>query len=482
MEKKPNIAMKVFGWLAVFCISVATLFKIMHWPGANAGTLIGTISFLLFYLPLWLINEPKKGRKLNLAYQFFILFLTFFVFFFKTLHLPGAGLLFNIWLNLSVLVVLPVSFFQLFLAGKKTSRDFHFVIILFLLGSLIFIGIGGSASRADFMAASFSKSTARLANSFQRLQTKNKQLYSAFDQLENKDKSEYYLRSQKLKLLTDSAEKYIRAFRNNLIALTEEVTVSAADSISITRLRNKVDAGISTGEICGFGMEPIKGKFTGTELKTLIETYRDSVIKFIEGENKNFIKAGINLDTEPQMNEHDEEMEDWVFATFKEIPITAVLLTLENIKYEIKNAETQVLSDLLNNASKNSGNDLASKIADLGVKLEDEKKQREIENLQKERELSKLRMNAKNVEIDEAKQTIILFVVGLLICSIMIFFIIRSNLLRKKTNLELIAQKHLIEEKNKEITDSINYAKRIQQAHMPTEKFIESKLKRMMKN
>ena len=40
-------------------------------------------------------------------------------------------------------------------------------------------------------------------------------------------------------------------------------------------------------------------------------------------------------------------------------------------------------------------------------------------------------------------------------------------------------QKHLVEEKQKEIIDSITYAKRIQQALLPTEKYIEKTLARL---
>jgi len=43
-------------------------------------------------------------------------------------------------------------------------------------------------------------------------------------------------------------------------------------------------------------------------------------------------------------------------------------------------------------------------------------------------------------------------------------------------------QKELVEEKQKEILDSIKYAKRIQRALIPSEKYIGNALKRLMKN
>ena len=45
----------------------------------------------------------------------------------------------------------------------------------------------------------------------------------------------------------------------------------------------------------------------------------------------------------------------------------------------------------------------------------------------------------------------------------------------------MVIQKEIIEEKNKDITDSIIYAKRIQQTLLPTEKYIEKNMERLRK-
>lgn len=51
----------------------------------------------------------------------------------------------------------------------------------------------------------------------------------------------------------------------------------------------------------------------------------------------------------------------------------------------------------------------------------------------------------------------------------------------RKNNKLLQAQKDLIEEKNKDITDSINYASRIQRSLLPQEKYIQKNLDRLNK-
>ena len=81
---------------------------------------------------------------------------------------------------------------------------------------------------------------------------------------------------------------------------------------------------------------------------------------------------------------------------------------------------------------------------------------------------------------ESRKQKIIIWSV----CGILVLvfgfavFAYRSFLQKKKANQEITLQKHIIEEKQKEILDSIYYARRIQRALLPTEKYIERNLKK----
>lgn len=470
-QKKPSLLHLIIGGTASILIAFGTFSKLMHWPGASVMLIFGYGLFCLFYLPLWLMNEPKKGRKLMLFSQFVILLIACFASLFKTMHWPGGGLLYNLWLYLTLFIVLPVFIILVFRSGSKSLQQFHTRIVLLLLISLIIGGISGSASRMTGIATSFSKNTVHLKNTLTRIENKNNQLYEAFKGGADTNNSFYY-KSVQLRNLSAGTRNYIRKLRNHLISSVEQVSESAADSLDISDLTNLTDNGISTEILCGQDeYKPRTGEYSGLELKSVIATFRDSVITFTEGENRNFIKAGMNLDTEPLTNENDGEPEDWVFATFRNVPISAVLQTLENMNYEILNTETEVLTDLLNSYKQNSGN-LATKVAELGSKLEDEKKQREIEKLKSDRELAKINLDMKNQALDEQQKTIIWFIVGFILCSVMLFFIIRSNILRKKINSELQSQKQITETKNKEITDSINYAKRIQQAILPPDEIL----------
>ena len=86
-------------------------------------------------------------------------------------------------------------------------------------------------------------------------------------------------------------------------------------------------------------------------------------------------------------------------------------------------------------------------------------------------------------QAEKKKQQVIMLSVvgGLAVVLIFSLFIYRSLLQIKKKNKEITEQKKKIEEKQKEILDSIRYAKRIQDAILPREKYISETLKRLMK-
>ncbi len=82
---------------------------------------------------------------------------------------------------------------------------------------------------------------------------------------------------------------------------------------------------------------------------------------------------------------------------------------------------------------------------------------------------------------EQKRQRIIMFSVVSVLVLVIIFaiFIYRSFLQKKQDNTKILLQKNLIEEKQKEILDSIYYARRIQRALMLNEKSYEKTLRNL---
>ena len=88
----------------------------------------------------------------------------------------------------------------------------------------------------------------------------------------------------------------------------------------------------------------------------------------------------------------------------------------------------------------------------------------------------------KQIEVKEEKNkllnyVLLIIVIALCVCAYFIFRLKKSNIERKKANVLITKQKDEIFQKQKEILDSIKYAKRIQNAMLPSDKFIDRNLK-----
>ncbi|MGB6034962.1 MAG: hypothetical protein WBG42_01755, partial [Cryomorphaceae bacterium] len=120
LNSKRTITMKklmyLIGFLGAATLSVGTLFKIMHWPGADMASLIGVIILLLVFMPLWALDRYKYEVSKALSYKmkFFAGILSAFVIglsvVFKVLHLQGASVLLVVGAFIFVFGYLPFLF------------------------------------------------------------------------------------------------------------------------------------------------------------------------------------------------------------------------------------------------------------------------------------------------------------------------------------------------------------------------------------
>jgi hypothetical protein len=121
-------------------------------------------------------------------------------------------------------------------------------------------------------------------------------------------------------------------------------------------------------------------------------------------------------------------------------------------------------------------------MAEMQTRFETEKKDKEL--LKKDAEKKQLMADAKQKSTERNA-----FIAGFILMIGLAFFIFRSyrqkkaaNELLTDKNLIIEKQKHMVEEKQKEILDSIHYAQRIQKALITNEKNIDRILKKLKKD
>lgn len=114
-------------------------------------------------------------------------------------------------------------------------------------------------------------------------------------------------------------------------------------------------------------------------------------------------------------------------------------------------------------------------IAQVEGSFQNEKKQMQIESLNRDKALKDIELRSQNTKISQQNTQKIIMGIGLLIAIVFLFFIWKGYNQKQKDNLlikiqhdKMEEQKFLVEEKNTEILDSINYAKRLQDAILPS--------------
>ena len=126
---------------------------------------------------------------------------------------------------------------------------------------------------------------------------------------------------------------------------------------------------------------------------------------------------------------------------------------------------------------KHLGND----IKDLLWEMDDDKSNKEVNLLNKELEIQRIEIRKNELEAENQKLVKNIFIGTIFFVSVIVFFLIYVNRRNRKTNEilhhqkeEILHQKSIIEENNKNVIDSINYARRIQESILPSADFFHS--------
>ncbi|OFX45348.1 MAG: hypothetical protein A2046_00040 [Bacteroidetes bacterium GWA2_30_7] len=110
-----------------------SMFKVMHWPGANVMLVLSIFIFCFWFLPAALINSYKNQEVKKHKWLYIITFIVFFInlagALFKIMHWPGAAVFLLIGLPLPFVVFLPVYLYQT--RNDKNNSILNFLGIMF---------------------------------------------------------------------------------------------------------------------------------------------------------------------------------------------------------------------------------------------------------------------------------------------------------------------------------------------------------------
>ncbi len=145
----------IFGVITAIIVFTGLVFKINHWAGAGIMLTIGIIIFLLFFLPVALIDNYKaEGNSRNLLLYittWLTCFIVFMAMLFKIQHWALTQLLVIIAIPFPFLVFLPV--FMIVTSRNKNFSIYNtvFVLILLVVNSVfsVLLALNVSKNRID---------------------------------------------------------------------------------------------------------------------------------------------------------------------------------------------------------------------------------------------------------------------------------------------------------------------------------------------
>lgn len=172
------------GTFAAIGVVAGSFFKIMHWPGASVLFLLSVFILSFIFLPILFLIRSKeikiKREKiiLGLATAFGILISISTLF--KVMHWPGANIMWLCSLGILFFLFLPVYFFGgIRNPETKTNTIASSVLILFAGGLLFLLTNLRSSHQINYMYAT---TTLEIRRSYEFATAQNKQKYAQLKQ------------------------------------------------------------------------------------------------------------------------------------------------------------------------------------------------------------------------------------------------------------------------------------------------------------
>ena len=172
----------------------------------------------------------------------------------------------------------------------------------------------------------------------------NETLYSLFNLAKSVDPvrvTPSWKKAQDIKKRSQELNDFIDKLQKELIAKTEGLEQSVADTIQMASLENKDDYNVPTNILIGNSEDGSTG--ASRDLKNRLNEYREQLKNYILPQDKSKVKIDINTD-DPK---YSEENENWELFNFYDRPLVASLTILSKLKNDVKNAEATTVDYLL---------------------------------------------------------------------------------------------------------------------------------------
>jgi gliding motility-associated protein GldM len=198
-----------------------------------------------------------------------------------------------------------------------------------------------------------------LERSNNSLKVSNEQMLEAFKKAANETWSAkgYYTKAVESRKLTSETVAYIEKMKTKLIAITEKVDWSVADTMQLKFVDKMDDFDTPTYQLIGSDETKLtEGEFSAKELRGKLEMLQGNLQLILDSMQKNSstqllekdyqaLRTKIGLMKPIDTNEKEDDMTvTWEIKNFYHLPLAAVVTNLSKMESDIKNLETEIIN------------------------------------------------------------------------------------------------------------------------------------------
>lgn len=323
-----------FGLTSTFLLLAGTIFKLMHWPGANIMVLLGSALLVLAYLPLILrfkLKESPSNEYVMHISGWVGLSFTVLGVLFKVLHWPGAAVILLGGISVMAFVYVPIYFYKQYQTSVNRpitlSTSLVAITCLILVFALSRINPSLNYELASTMIDDELRQSATAASS-------NQLLYADLGGNTS---------AQALQERTNAVYHYIDDLKATIVSETEGVTEAEARTLPLARMKEKANFDVTTRLMF---MTEQPGRYHHTELVRELEDLRRTILATYPPHLQARMEATFPYDLGRTYEKHGEQM-DWAHYHFYHVPLVGVVSYLSKLQNDIRTAENQVLVHLL---------------------------------------------------------------------------------------------------------------------------------------
>ena len=176
------------------------------------------------------------------------------------------------------------------------------------------------------------------------------QTYAKFNEqyaLNPEKVGKYWEKAKQVKNLSKSINNYIDTLKVTVIAKTEKIPHSVADTIKLIDIKNKDNFDMPTHYFMGTDMK----KGVAYDLKDSINAFRERILSFINEEDRPTFSKKIGLITEGDFRDADKQKQSWEEHNFYHTILAADVVLLNELKAEVYNAESDIVNYLFSSIS-----------------------------------------------------------------------------------------------------------------------------------